>query len=549
MPSYVGYEYGLFLSAQRVRYLPLDSHHNFLKTLKKGPKRSRALEVKVRMSSAAPLLENNPFAPLGLDASLLRAIDSLGYQNPTPIQQQAIPALLEGRDMLGQAATGTGKTAAFALPMLQRIIHSGAQKTRGKQAVPQGLVLVPTRELCMQVAAVVAQFASCTQVGVTAIFGGQEMRLQLRALALGPRMVIATPGRLLDHMHRRSIDLQQVQMLALDEADEMLDRGFADDLATIFQQVPRTRQTVMFSATVPPRVAHMAQNTLHEPAHVKIAVKATAAGACAKVEQIAYLLPAAHKAAALRRLMQAEAPAAALVFCRTRDDVESLVDAMGRANYRCEPLHGGMSQAMRDKVMVRFRNKSFRVLVATDVAARGLDIDHISHVVNYDLPEAAEVYLHRIGRTGRAGRSGTAISFVKPNQLSLLAQTERHTRVRMTQSELPSPHRMQDVRAEQDLQAVQAAVHKPESQAAPSIQAAQLVKDYTPMQLAQAALVLARPQPSGSPQMDEGALGLPWSVAQAHQSTGQAQRRHRPHQSGSPARSQFGRQRHAKNRR
>ena len=359
------------------------------------------------------------FAALGLSPELVATLSALGYEEPTPIQQQAIPAILEGRDVLGQAATGTGKTAAFALPMIQRL--SAKDRPRGSISA---LVLVPTRELAMQVAEAAHKYGRSRGVSVLPIYGGQSMEQQLRALKRGVDVVVATPGRATDHIRRRTLKLDAVQMVVLDEADEMLDMGFAEDLEAVLSATPADRQTALFSATLPPRIAKLAEAHLRDPLRIAIAREKLAAGTMPKVRHSAYIVPRAHKLAALGRVLDVEGPEAALVFCRTRHEVDELTESLNGRGYRAESLHGGMSQDQRDRVMKKFRGGSAELLIATDVAARGLDISHLTHVVNYDVPTSAEVYVHRVGRTGRAGREGVAITLLEPREHRMIRNIE-----------------------------------------------------------------------------------------------------------------------------
>ena len=380
------------------------------------------------------------FSALGLRAELTDVLTALGYEEPTPVQREAIPLLLEGRDLLGQAETGTGKTAAFALPMLQRISDSGpARQTRG-------LVLVPTRELAMQVAEAIHKYAKGIGLSVLPLYGGAPMHAQITALQRGAHIVVATPGRALDHMRRKTLQLDTLRVLVLDEADEMLDMGFADDLDAILQATPDARQTALFSATMPARILAIAGRHLKNPARVTIAREKTAAGKMPRVRQVAYIVARAHKPATLARILDMEDPVATLVFCRTRMEVESLVETFNAHGHRSEALHGGMEQRQRDKVMGLFRSKKADVLIATDVAARGLDIEHLSHVINYDVPAAPEAYLHRIGRTGRAGRGGTAITLAEPREHRLLRAIENFTRQKIEVATVPT---VADLRARQ----------------------------------------------------------------------------------------------------
>jgi len=374
------------------------------------------------------------FAALGLSKSLVESTTALGYEEPTPVQRETIPLLLEGRDLLGQAATGTGKTAAFALPMLQRIEDSGEAGRRHAS----GLVLVPTRELAMQVAEAVHKYARGTKLTVLPLYGGAPMHQQIRTLERGANIVVATPGRALDHIRRRTLILEKLQVLILDEADEMLDMGFADDLDAILEATPASRQTALFSATMPPRIRSIAERHLKDPARIAIAGEKPVAGKLPRVRQVAFIVARPHKAAALERVLETENAASALVFCRTRLEVDTLVETLNAHGHRAEALHGGMEQRLRDRVMSRFRDGTADLLVATDVAARGLDIERLSHVINYDVPNSSETYLHRIGRTGRAGREGTAITLVEPREHRLLRSMEAVTKQRIEVAPVPT---------------------------------------------------------------------------------------------------------------
>ena len=373
------------------------------------------------------------FADLGIDSRIVATLTALGYEEPTPIQRETIPVLLGGRDLIGQAATGTGKTAAFAIPLLQQI-----ELPAGKRPGTQALILVPTRELAMQVAQAVHRYGREMGVSVLPIYGGQSIEQQLRVLKRGVDVVIATPGRALDHIRRRTLSLAHVKVVVLDEADEMLDMGFAEDLEAILDATPPDRQTALFSATIPPRIAAIAQKYLIDPIRIAVEDERTVEGTAPRVRQTAYIVARAHKLAALGRVLDMEAPTAALVFCRTRTEVDELTESLNGRGYRAEALHGGMSQEQRDRVMRRFRDNAAELLIATDVAARGLDIEHLTHVVNYDVPAAADAYVHRIGRTGRAGREGVAITLAEPREHRLLRNIERLTRQRIEIATVPT---------------------------------------------------------------------------------------------------------------
>jgi ATP-dependent RNA helicase DeaD len=371
------------------------------------------------------------FADLGLRPELLEGLADLGYEEPTPIQAEAIPPLLEGRDLVGQAATGTGKTAAFALPLLQKL---GDHRATSVQA----LVLTPTRELAVQVSEATHKYGRRLGARVLPVYGGQPIGRQLRELERGVDVVVATPGRAVDHLNRGSLDLSSVRTVVLDEADEMLDMGFADDLETILAATSSARQTVLFSATLAPRVERIARRHLRSPVRVEISREPVPSGEAPKVRQTAYVVARASKAAALGRVLDLEAPAAAIVFCRTRDEVDSLSETLNGRGYRAEALHGGLTQEQRDRVMNRLRIGTADLLVATDVAARGLDIDHLTHVVNYNVPSAPDAYLHRIGRIGRAGREGVAITLAEPREHRMLKTIERATGARIAVTKVPT---------------------------------------------------------------------------------------------------------------
>jgi ATP-dependent RNA helicase DeaD len=421
------------------------------------------------------------FPALGLTEALVTVITALGYEEPTPVQRQTIPLMLAGRDLLAQAATGTGKTAAFALPMIQQLtapepaaavekkvppqpsrtpegvshraagIHDETPRLAGrKKAVASGravgMVLVPTRELAMQVSEAIHKYARGTGLTVVPLYGGASMQQQIRALDRGADIIVATPGRALDHIRRKTLVLDAIRVLVLDEADEMLDMGFAEDLELILKETPATRQTTLFSATLPSRILKIAERHLKTPQRVTVAQEKTAAGKLPRVRQIAYIVRHGEKAAALDRILDMESPASAIVFCRTRLDVDTLVEALNAHGYRAEALHGGMQQRQRDAVMNRVRSAKTDLLIATDVAARGLDIQHVSHVVNYDLPTDAESYVHRIGRTGRAGREGTAITLAEPREHRLLRSIEQLTKQKIEVATVPT---VADLRARQ----------------------------------------------------------------------------------------------------
>jgi len=340
--------------------------------------------------------------------------------------------MIAGQDLLAQAATGTGKTAAFALPVLQ------ALKEGQRGGDPTALILVPTRELAIQVSEAMHRYGRGLNARVLPVYGGQPIGRQLSALQRGVDIVVATPGRALDHINRNSLELKSVSILVLDEADEMLDMGFAEEIDEIIERAPQKRQTVLFSATLPSRINSVAKRHLVNPIRIEIEKERPTSEDAPLVRQSAYLVTRAHKAAAIGRLLDAEAPAAALVFCRTREHVDQLTETLNGRGYRAEALHGGMDQNQRDRVMARLRSETADLIVATDVAARGLDIEHLTHVINYDVPSSPDAYVHRIGRVGRAGRQGVAITLTEPREHRMLKTIERVTKQRITVEKLPT---------------------------------------------------------------------------------------------------------------
>lgn len=370
------------------------------------------------------------FSDIGVSAEICDALAAAGITAPFPIQTLCIPLALEGNDLIGQAKTGTGKTLGFGIPLLQRIELG--------QSAPQALVVVPTRELCIQVADDLQLAGSTQGIKVLSVYGGRAYEPQVQALANGIDVVVGTPGRVLDLARQRKLDLSQVKILVLDEADEMLDMGFAEDLEAILDATPDERQTALFSATLPPRIAAIAARHLQDPETIKIDREPVSAGKAAKVRQVAYIVPRAHKMAALGRVLDIEHPTSAIVFCRTRTEVDELTETLNARGYRAEALHGGLSQEQRDRVMKKFRANKVDLLVATDVAARGLDVQHVSHVVNYDVPSASESYVHRIGRTGRAGREGVAITLAEPREHRLLRNIEFLTKQKIEIAQVPT---------------------------------------------------------------------------------------------------------------
>ena len=376
------------------------------------------------------------FSDLDISAPVLKALKEVGYETPSPIQAATIPLLLEGRDVLGQAQTGTGKTAAFALPILSRIDI--------KQATPQALVLAPTRELAIQVAEAFQSYAAHIKgFHVLPIYGGQSYGPQLSALRRGVHVVVATPGRVIDHIEKGSLDLSQLKTLVLDEADEMLRMGFIDDVEHILQQTPPERQTTLFSATMPPAIKRIAKTYLRDPQEITVAAKT---GTAANITQRYWLVAGMQKLDALTRILEAEPFDGMIVFARTKLGTEELATKLQARGFAAVAINGDMAQQARERTIEQLKNGKIDILVATDVAARGLDVERISHVVNYDVPSDPESYTHRIGRTGRAGRSGEAILFITPRERGLLKAIERATRQPVAPLQLPTVKAVNDVR-------------------------------------------------------------------------------------------------------
>jgi ATP-dependent RNA helicase DeaD len=368
------------------------------------------------------------FAALNLSDAVRRAIDELGFEEPSPVQAQAIPLLLEGRDLVAQALTGSGKTAAFGIPLVETLDPAGAGI--------QGVVLAPTRELAVQVADQVYKIGRFRGLRVVPIYGGQPIERQFQALRAGAQIVVATPGRLQDHMRRGTVRLNHVRMVVLDEADEMLNLGFLEDIEAILSALPAERQTALFSATMPEPIRRLAERFLRDPATIELGRPRGIT--VPTVQQRYYEVPGRYKFEALVRVLDVEQPTLAIVFCSTKRAVDETVEGLRARGYRAEALHGDMGQPMRDRAIRAAREGRAEVLVATDVAARGLDLENVSHVINYDIPHDPEYYVHRIGRTGRAGRAGEAITFVNPWEMRELREMERVLNVRIQRAQIPT---------------------------------------------------------------------------------------------------------------
>lgn len=421
------------------------------------------------------------FNQLGLDQNLVKAVQERGYARPMPIQEAIIPVMISGQDVIGQAQTGTGKTAAFALPMLHNL--------QSNQKHIQGLVLAPTRELALQVAEAISEYGQFLNVRVLAVYGGSSYSAQVSQLKRGVDIVVGTPGRLLDLMGRNLLDTHQIRTLVLDEADEMLSMGFIEDIEAILAETPETRQTALFSATLPVEIRRLAERYLRNPHTVTIKREQMTVEA---IEQRYYLVNAKDKLAALTRLFEMEEPTSALIFVRTRVTTSELANELTQRGFPAEALSSDLNQDARERTLGRFRKNQIKVLVATDVAARGLDIDDISHVFIYDLPDDPEIYVHRIGRTGRAGKAGIAISLVAPYEKRRLGQVESFTRHKVQRQTLPSEADITNRRQEQLLSRVKVWLQRARYRQERAL-VEQLVEDgFDPVEIAAAALKVAR---------------------------------------------------------
>jgi ATP-dependent RNA helicase DeaD len=415
------------------------------------------------------------FGEIALSKKTAAAITAMGFEEPSPIQSQTIPLVLTGKDVLGQAQTGTGKTAAFGIPIMERI-------TEARQI--QALVLTPTRELAIQVSEELAKIGKFKRIKTLPIYGGQAIERQIRTLKLGVQVVIGTPGRLLDHIRRNTIKLDHVKMLVLDEADEMLDMGFIDDIESILAHVPTERQTLLFSATMPAEIMRLANRYMKDRVTVTISKEQLTVPL---IDQIYY--ETRDKLDGLCRVLDSETVDRVIIFCRTKKGVDDLVASLSARGYISDGLHGDLSQTQRDRVMKKFRDGKLDILIATDVAARGLDIDHISHVINYDIPQDPESYVHRIGRTGRAGKKGVAITFIQPREYRQLKIIEKEVRTRILRRQLPSPADILERQTEVIKNQLTQTINRGGFDAYSSI-IADLAADYDPIELAAAALKL-----------------------------------------------------------
>jgi ATP-dependent RNA helicase DeaD len=441
------------------------------------------------------------FAELGLSEDLIKSVDAAGFEEPTPVQREAIPLLLAGRDVIAQAQTGTGKTAAFALPIIQRLSSESRD--------PKALVLAPTRELAIQVAQAMHQFGKLRGTTVLAVYGGQPIDRQLRALRHPVDIVVGTPGRVMDHLRRETLRLSSVTTVILDEADEMLDMGFVEDIEWILERVPEDHQTALFSATIPNRVAQLAKHYLRNPARIIIESESMTVP---QTEQAYYEVLPRAKLEALGRVLDLEVPSSAIIFCRTKREVDELTEQLQARGYPAEALHGDLSQAQRDRVMARFRAGQDEILVATDVASRGLDVENISHVFNYDIPGDPESYVHRIGRTGRAGKPGIAITLTTPRERRQLRAIEIATGQRIERRGVPTLQEIEE-RERQMLGESLAEIIEQEDLEMPMMIVDELAAYYDPSEVAAAAIRLLMRE-HGSEDQQEEALATA-SVAEA----------------------------------
>ena len=422
------------------------------------------------------------FEELQLDDRIIRAITEMGFEEASPIQAQAIPVVLEGRDMIGQAQTGTGKTAAFGLPLLQKV----DPKVNKLQAI----VLLPTRELAIQVAEELRRFAKFMHgIKVLPVYGGQDIVRQIRALKDGTQIVVGTPGRVMDHMRRKTVKMDHVHTVVLDEADEMLNMGFLEDMETILSQLPEERQTLMFSATMPQAIADIAKKFQKDPVTVRVIKKELTVP---KVTQYYYEVKPKNKVEVMCRLLDMYSPKLSIIFCNTKRQVDELVQALQGRGYFAEGLHGDLKQVQRDRVMESFRNGRTDILIATDVAARGIDVGNVEAVFNYDIPQDDEYYVHRIGRTGRAGREGKAFSLVVGKEVYKLRDIQRYCKTKIIPQAIPSLNDITEIKADKILDQVQDILNDADLTKIVNIIEKKLMEDdYTSLDLAAALLKMS----------------------------------------------------------
>lgn len=440
------------------------------------------------------------FDDLALSPAVRGAVAALGYEEPSPIQAQTIPLLMQGRDVLAQAQTGTGKTAAFAIPIAERVDVPRREV--------QALILLPTRELAMQVAEAVYALGGARGVTVLPVYGGQAYDRQLRGLRDGVHVVVGTPGRVMDHIRRGTLNLSTVRTVVIDEADEMLDMGFVEDIEFILGQVPEERQIALFSATVPRRIEMLADRYLRAPARVTISQETRTAP---QTRQFFVEVPQRSKLDALTRILDLESPQSAIIFCRTKRDVDELAGHLQARGYTTAAIHGDVNQAQRERLLLAFRDHRADILVATEVAARGLDIPDVTHVINYDIPDDADAYIHRVGRTGRMGRAGEAITFVTPREGRLLQSIERQIRMRLSPLRLPTPGDIAARRREAFRESLLSVLTEGASEPY-ALLVEEMAETYDPLAIAAAAVHLAfestgAPRLAAAPAESDGGAG------------------------------------------
>jgi ATP-dependent RNA helicase DeaD len=420
------------------------------------------------------------FVDLDLPGEIMKAVSELGFEEPTPIQSLAIPLMRDGKDVIGQAHTGTGKTAAYGIPIIESVEPAAKR--------PQALVLCPTRELAIQVSEELRKLAKFRRgIVILPVYGGQPIERQLHALRAGVQVVIATPGRLLDHLDRKSISLQEVRVVVLDEADEMLDMGFRDDIEAILRKVPEKRQTVLFSATMSPQILDLSKKFLKDPRTVRVMHDQLTVP---KIEQYYFEVRESGKVDVLSRVVDLYDPRLTLVFCNTKRRVDELVSHLQARGYLAEGLHGDMNQSQRERVMGKFRAGGIDILVATDVAARGIDVEDVDVVINYDVPQDPEYYIHRIGRTARAGKSGRSFTFVTGKEMWKLRDIQKFAKIRIAQQAIPKPHEISMKKAELLTERVRRIIEEDRLEAATKKVQQMMGEEYTSLEVAAALLSL-----------------------------------------------------------
>lgn len=440
------------------------------------------------------MLKKLKFEELGLSKEVLRAIADLGFEEASPIQSEAIPVVMTGRDIIGQAMTGSGKTAAFGIPLIEKVDP--------KQRIPQALVLCPTRELAIQVAGEINKLSKYRlQIPALPIYGGQPIERQIHALRRGAKIIVATPGRLCDHLERNTISLKAVKMVVLDEADEMLDMGFREDIEAILKQTPSTRQTLLFSATMPAPILHIARTYQKDPhiirvAHEKVTVPA--------IEQVYYEIESSRKTDLLTRIIDINNPKRVIVFCNTKRRVDDLAQDLRGRGYSADGIHGDMTQQKRNRVMDRFRKGTTDILIATDVAARGIDVSDIDIVFNFEIPQDEESYVHRIGRTGRAGKAGKAFSLVSGHEMYRFRAVMRYTRANIVKLPVPSFKEIEEVKTNKMLNTVRSAIQEKNLEHYAQMVECLLREEFTSLDIAAALLklYLQKSQPQPKPQQE-----------------------------------------------